>query len=108
VTSHRTLEVSIRGMDCPECTQHVRDAISALPGVESVDVSLEAEKAVVRLDPGRASTPAIRAAVEGAGYAVQAPSTEWSEAPRGGRHAGYDSESGRANNRRAFPPKINA
>ena len=38
---HQTLEVPIRGMDCPECTRHVRDAISGLPGVESVDVSLD-------------------------------------------------------------------
>jgi len=57
-------------MDCPECTQHVRHAISALPGVESVDVSLTAEKAVVRLDPSRVDVSAIRKAVEGAGYAV--------------------------------------
>ncbi len=71
----RTMEVPIQGMDCPECTQHVRHAISALPGVESVDVSLTAEKAVVRLDPSRVDVSAIRKAVEGAGYAVPALAT---------------------------------
>jgi Cd2+/Zn2+-exporting ATPase/Cu+-exporting ATPase len=57
-------------MDCAECTQHVRRAIAGLPGVESVDVFLSSEKAVVRLDPTLVKLPAIRGAVESAGYAV--------------------------------------
>ena len=70
-----TLEIPIRGMDCAECTRHVQEAIAGLPGVESVDVLLGAEKAIVRLDPVRVDLPAIRAAVIGAGdYAV--PDTE--------------------------------
>ena len=75
MATQRTMEVPIQGMDCPECTQHIRHAISALPGVESVDVSLTAEKAVVRLDPSRVDVSAIRKAVEGAGYAVPALAT---------------------------------
>ena len=64
------VEVPIKGMDCAECTQHVRSAIATLPGVESVEVSLAAEKAVVRLDPARVDASAIQKAVEGAGYSV--------------------------------------
>jgi Cd2+/Zn2+-exporting ATPase/Cu+-exporting ATPase len=78
-------------MDCPECTQHIRHAISVLPGVESVDVSLAAEKAVVRLDPSRVDDSAIRKAVERAGYAVPllatgavGPSAENLRSPLGG------------------------
>ena len=48
-----TLEIPISGMDCAECTQHVRHAIEQLPGVQSVNVFLGSEKAVVRLDPAR-------------------------------------------------------
>ncbi|MBI4391428.1 MAG: cation-translocating P-type ATPase, partial [candidate division NC10 bacterium] len=70
VASPQTLEVPVRGMDCAECTQHVRQAIAALPGVEAVTVLLSAEKAVVRLDPSRVDLGAIRRAVEDAGYAV--------------------------------------
>ena len=66
----QTIEVPIRGMDCTECTQHVRRAIAALPGVESVDVLLSAEKAVIRLDPTRVDLSVIGRAVEGAGYSV--------------------------------------
>jgi Cd2+/Zn2+-exporting ATPase/Cu+-exporting ATPase len=65
-----TIEVPIAGMDCAECTEHVQTAIAALPGVETVQVFLAAEKAVVRLDPRRVDLAAVRQAVEGAGYTV--------------------------------------
>ena len=66
----KTLEVPIAGMDCAECTLHVQHAVAALPGVESVTVFLASEKATVRFDPARVDLPAIRKAVEGAGYSV--------------------------------------
>jgi Cd2+/Zn2+-exporting ATPase/Cu+-exporting ATPase len=65
-------------MDCAECTRHVEHAISALPGVDSVEVLLTAEKAVVRLDKGAVSLPQISAAVQKAGY--QVPETQASAA----------------------------
>lgn len=68
--ARQTLEIPIAGMDCTECTLHVQHAIAALPGVESVNVYLAAEKAIVQIDPQRVDLPMIRAAVEGAGYAV--------------------------------------
>lgn len=69
--STRTIEVPIAGMDCAECTQHVQQAISKLPGVEAVDVFLASEKAVIRLDPLQVDLPAIRKAVASAGeYSV--------------------------------------
>jgi Cu+-exporting ATPase len=68
----RTLEVPVQGMDCAECTIHVRNAIAALPGVETVDVFLGAEKAVICLDPQAIGLPEIRQAVERAGYSVPA------------------------------------
>jgi len=59
-------------MDCAECTQHVQHAIEKLPGVQSVNVFLGTEKAVIRLDPTQVDIPNIRAAVQGAGYDVPA------------------------------------
>lgn len=70
-----TLEIPIAGMDCAECTQHVRQALVKLPGVESAEVFLAAEKAVIRLDPAQVNLVAIHQAVEGAGYSV-APKTQ--------------------------------
>jgi len=72
VADLQTLEIPVAGMDCAECTQHVQHAITALPGVESVNVFLTSEKAVVRLDPALVDLPAIRKAVEGVGYSVPA------------------------------------
>lgn len=67
----RTLTVPIKGMDCAECTQHVSQAIARLDGVQSVDVLLATEKAIIHLDPVKVSLPAIRAAVASAGdYSV--------------------------------------
>ena len=87
------MEIQIQGMDCPECTQHVHHALSALPGVESVDVSLAAEKAVVRLDPSRVDISSIRKAVERAGYAVpvlvRGASGPSKESPRSPSLAGF-------------------
>ena len=47
----QTLEVPVQGMDCAECALHVQRAIANLPGVETVDVFLASEKAVVQIDP---------------------------------------------------------
>ena len=68
----QTLEIPISGMDCAECTQHVQHAIEKLPGVQSVNVFLGTEKAVVKLDPAQVDIPMIRSAVQGAGYDVPA------------------------------------
>lgn len=63
----QTLEIPIQGMDCAECTLHVQRAISKLDGVQSVNVLLATEKAVIRLDPAKVDLPAIRKAVASAG-----------------------------------------
>jgi P-type Cu+ transporter len=68
----QTLEIPISGMDCAECTMHVQHAIEKLPGVQSVNVFLGTEKAIVRLDPAQVDIPTIRSAVQGAGYDVPA------------------------------------
>ncbi len=71
--AYGTMTLKIGGMDCAECAGHVQHAIAALPGVESVNVFLSSEKAVVRLDPALVDLPHIRQAVEKAGYSVSGP-----------------------------------
>lgn len=66
----QTTEVPIQGMDCAECTRHVQHAIAELPGVESVQVYLASEKAVIQHQPGSADITAIRKAVSSVGYSV--------------------------------------
>jgi cation transport ATPase len=80
-----TLEIPIQGMDCADCTRHVQRAIASLPGVDSVEVYLTTEKAVIRHRPGELELSTIRKAVSQAGYSVpdqpSAPSTQTPENP---------------------------
>ncbi len=80
MAGRQVVEVPVKGMDCAECTLHVQDAIAKLPGVESVDVLLSSEKAIISLDPARVDLSAIRRAVEGVGYSV--PEARASSIPR--------------------------
>lgn len=62
----------VEDMSCGGCVRNVTTVLKALPGVEDVEVSLEAARAVVRYDPQRVSVEAMRAAVEEAGFGCPA------------------------------------
>ncbi|WP_406600991.1 heavy metal translocating P-type ATPase [Methanolobus mangrovi] len=57
-------------MTCMHCHKRVTDTISALEGVNSVEVSLEDEKASVEFDAERIGLEEIKKAVTNAGYEV--------------------------------------
>lgn len=80
----RTLELTVKGMDCTECVQHVQRALASLPGVEQAQVFLASEKAVVRYDPTLVDLPAFAQAVLAAGYLLPRndPQTETSSPSR--------------------------
>ncbi|MDI3269791.1 MAG: heavy metal-associated domain-containing protein [Bacillota bacterium] len=61
------MELVIRGMTCQHCVRSVEKALSAVPGVQSVQVSLEEDKAWVE---GDAPLAALVEAVKEAGYEV--------------------------------------
>lgn len=57
---------SVPGMHCAHCERAVSDELSAVGGVESVQVDLDAKRVVVR---GAAlDDAALRAAIDEAGY----------------------------------------
>lgn len=62
--------VKVQGMTCQGCVKSVTRVLQALPGVESVDVSLERGEAALRYDPARSTMEDFRKAVENAGFAV--------------------------------------
>ncbi|MBT9283428.1 MAG: cation-translocating P-type ATPase [Hydrogenibacillus schlegelii] len=68
-----TLELTVRGMDCASCARNVEAALSALPGVQHVQVFLSTEKAKVAIDPERVTVETLAKAVEEAGYKVEIP-----------------------------------
>jgi copper chaperone len=62
----QTLEYTVSGMSCGHCEAAVKEELSALEGIESVDIDLTTKLVVVRgkgLDDA-----AIRAAIDVAGY----------------------------------------
>lgn len=63
-------EIEISGMHCMNCVGRVKKALDALEGV-SADVTLEPQRANVAMDR-EVPDSALRAAVEGAGFAVVA------------------------------------
>lgn len=77
--------LAIEGMKCGGCVANVKRALAAVPGVADVDVDLRAKRATVQ---GSASTNALVAAVQAAGYrAMPAPAaspTERNDGPRSG------------------------
>ena len=61
--------IRIEGMMCGHCEAHVRQALEALPGVESAAVSHESGTAVVTLSAD-VSDEMLKKAVTDAGYTV--------------------------------------
>jgi len=62
--------VKISGMTCAACASRVQRAVGKLEGVASANVNLATEKLTVEFDPQRTGLPAIKEAVEHAGYGV--------------------------------------
>lgn len=67
-----TLTLTVSGMSCMGCVNSVKNLVSALPGVASVQVDLASGRVEVGHDPARASVDTIRQAIEGGGYQVVA------------------------------------
>ena len=59
--------ISIEGMACMHCVNHVQQALSAVPGVKEAEVDLESKSATVSVD-GSVTDAALKAAVDEAGY----------------------------------------
>ncbi|MFZ2853721.1 MAG: heavy-metal-associated domain-containing protein [Rhodocyclaceae bacterium] len=62
--------IGIGGMSCQRCVHSITGVLQALPGVASVEVSLEAGQATLAYDPAKADAEQFRAAIEDAGFDV--------------------------------------
>jgi copper chaperone len=63
-----TVELKVEGMDCEGCVKSVTRMLSGVPGVASVEVSLEKNQARVSYDPAKSGLADFKRAVERAGY----------------------------------------
>ena len=62
--------LSVTGMTCGGCVNSVQKVLAALPGVQSVEVSLSPGQARVVVDPARIDRAALAQAVIDAGFGV--------------------------------------
>ena len=62
--------LSVEGMSCGHCQKRVRDALNAVKGVKSVEVSLDSGTANVSYSGKKVTMDMLRQAVEAVGFAV--------------------------------------
>jgi len=62
--------IGVGGMSCQGCVKNVTGVLLALPGVERVEVSLEAGQASIAYDSQKANPSQFKEAVENAGFDV--------------------------------------
>jgi len=62
----QTVTYSVPAIHCAHCAMSIREEVSAVEGVESVDVDLETK--VVTIRGSALEDAALRAAIEDAGY----------------------------------------
>ncbi|MFZ2266793.1 MAG: heavy metal-associated domain-containing protein [Azonexus sp.] len=60
--------IKVGGMSCQGCVKNITGVLSALPGVASAEVSLEAAEAKVAYDPQAVSRADLLGAIEDAGF----------------------------------------
>ncbi len=65
-----TTTLKIDGMTCGGCVASVTRVLRAVPGVSDAAVTLTPGQATVTFDEAKTNVPALREAVEEAGYGV--------------------------------------
>ncbi|MEO8559112.1 MAG: heavy-metal-associated domain-containing protein [Rhodospirillales bacterium] len=66
----QTDHIKVTGMTCGGCAASLTRALSAVPGVDDVKVSLAKGEAVVQFEERLTSRDQLKAAVQAAGYGV--------------------------------------
>ena len=65
-----TVTMKVQGMTCGGCVASVTRVLKAVPGVDDVAVTLQPGAAKVTYDPAKTAQPALKEAIEGAGFDV--------------------------------------
>ena len=66
-----TLQLKIEGMHCDGCVRSVTRMLTAIPGVDRVEVLLSEARADVSYDPAKTGVAEFKRAVERAGFKAQ-------------------------------------
>ncbi|MGQ0485880.1 MAG: mercury resistance system periplasmic binding protein MerP [Hyphomicrobiales bacterium] len=66
--AEKTVTLAVENMTCVSCPFIVKESLSAVPGVENVEVSFENKTAVVTFDDAKTDVTALIKATTEAGY----------------------------------------
>lgn len=69
MTATRHLVLNVPDVSCNHCKMAIEGAVSGLAGVDRVEVEIESKSVAVYLDDA-GDIGAVRAAIEGEGYAI--------------------------------------
>ena len=65
-----THNLNVQGMSCQHCVHVVKSSVSALLGVDTVEVSLKENLVTVGFDPSKTNLQSITTTIEDQGYSV--------------------------------------
>lgn len=68
IAGEQTIKLAVEGLGCPSCYFIVQRSIARVPGVKSVDLSVETNIATVTFDDTMASAEAISNATDANGF----------------------------------------
>lgn len=71
----KTEVLNVTGMTCGGCVASVKHALTALPGVAGVVVSLPRKQVEIKFDESKLTVDAMRTALQSAGYDIAAAPT---------------------------------
>lgn len=71
LAAEKTVTLAVEGMYCASCPFIVQQSLTAVPGVEKVEVSFENQTATVTFDDAKADAAALVKATTDAGYPSQ-------------------------------------
>lgn len=66
----KSTKFDVQGMTCNGCVASINRVISAIPGVNVVDISLESGRVEIGYDESKATSEQFKQAIEAAGYTV--------------------------------------
>ena len=62
--------IKVNGMTCMGCVNSVKNVLEKIPGVSSVDVSLEQKQVTVEYDAAKTNSNQFKEAIKGAGFEI--------------------------------------
>ncbi len=64
------ITLTVKGMTCMGCVASVKNVLEPIPGVSSVEITLDNGEVVITYDPARTEADQFRNAINDAGYEV--------------------------------------